>query len=49
MLLEFQQALADLVASPDFCRQVRADPEVLMRRYDGGRDWKKDQALALAR
>ena len=34
MLLEFQQALADLVASPDFCRQARADPQELMRRYD---------------
>lgn len=34
MLLEFQQALADLVASPDFCRQARADPEVLKQRYD---------------
>ena len=26
MLAEFQQALADLVASPDLCRQIRADP-----------------------
>ena len=34
MLLEFQQALADLVASPDFCRQARADPQELRRRYD---------------
>jgi hypothetical protein len=34
VLLEFQQALADLVASPDFCRQARADPQELMRRYD---------------
>jgi hypothetical protein len=34
VLLEFQQALADLVASPDFCRQARADPEGLRRRYD---------------
>jgi len=34
VLLEFQQALADLVASPDFCRQARADPQELRRRYD---------------
>src|ERR1700674_3809372 len=34
VLLEFQQALADLVASPDLCRQARADPHVLQRRYD---------------
>jgi hypothetical protein len=34
MLVEFQQALADLVASPDFCRQIRADPSQLRQRYD---------------
>jgi len=34
VLLEFQQALADLVASPDLCREARADPEELQRRYD---------------
>ncbi len=33
MLVEFQQALADLVASPDFCRAVRAAPDQLRRRY----------------
>ena len=33
MLVEFQQALADLVASPDFCRQVRATPLLLHARY----------------
>jgi hypothetical protein len=33
MLAEFQQALADLVASPDFCRQVRATPLLLRERY----------------
>jgi hypothetical protein len=33
MLVEFQQALADLVASPDLCRQVRADPASLRERY----------------
>ena len=34
MLAEFQQALADLVASPALCYQVRADPGVLRHRYE---------------
>ena len=34
MLVEFQQALADLVASPALCRQVRADPNLLRLRYE---------------
>src|SRR5579862_8932833 len=34
MLLEFQQALADLVASPVLCSQVRQEPTLLQRRYD---------------
>ena len=34
MLVEFQQALADLVASPALCRQVRADPDLLRLRYE---------------
>jgi len=34
MLAEFQQALADLVASPALCRQVRADADQLRQRYD---------------
>jgi hypothetical protein len=34
MLLEFQQALADLVASPEFCREVRKEPSLLQQRYD---------------
>jgi len=34
MLIEFQQALADLVASPELCRQIRADPSPLRDRYD---------------
>ena len=34
MLTEFQQALADLVAAPEFCRQVRANPCELRQRYD---------------
>jgi hypothetical protein len=34
MLVEFQQALADLVASPEACRRARANPEQLRLRYD---------------
>lgn len=34
MLVEFQQALADLVASPDACRQARTNPDQLRLRYD---------------
>lgn len=34
MLVEFQQALADLVASPEACRQARANPAPLRERYD---------------
>lgn len=33
MLAEFQQALADLVASPRLCREARADPALLACRY----------------
>jgi hypothetical protein len=34
VLVEFQQALADLVGSPEFCRNIRADPSQLRSRYD---------------
>jgi len=33
MLIEFQQAFADLVASPALCISVRNEPEVLRQRY----------------
>ena len=33
MLIDFQQALADLVASPQFCRDVRDNPDLLVERY----------------
>jgi hypothetical protein len=33
MLAEFQQALADLTASPELCVAVRRDPSVLDGRY----------------
>jgi hypothetical protein len=34
MLLHFQQALADLVASPDLCRRILAEPAHLNELYD---------------
>jgi hypothetical protein len=33
MLIDFQQALADLVSSPQFCRDVRDNPSLLGERY----------------
>jgi hypothetical protein len=33
MLADFQQAFADLVASPDLCNAVRANPMVLRESY----------------
>jgi hypothetical protein len=33
VLVDFQQALADLTASPDLCQAVRADGDLLSRRY----------------
>jgi hypothetical protein len=34
MLVEFQQALADIVASPELCRQIRENPAFLRERYE---------------
>jgi len=34
LLVEFQQALADLVSAPQLCREVRAEPSRLRGRYD---------------
>ena len=34
MLIEFQQALADLTASPELCISVRRDPALLHQRYE---------------
>jgi hypothetical protein len=34
MLVEFQQALADLVASPDLCRAARENSDILRERYE---------------
>ena len=34
MLVEFQQALADLTASPELCTHIRHDPSILSQRYE---------------
>jgi hypothetical protein len=34
MIVAFQQALADLVAAPELCRQIRTDPGRLLHSYD---------------
>lgn len=42
MLVEFQQALADLTASPELCTEVRSTPELLRARYDlSEREWRR--------
>ncbi len=34
MLVDFQQAFADLVAAPELCRQIRANPGKLRESYN---------------
>jgi hypothetical protein len=47
MLGDFQQALADLTASPELCVSVRRDPSVLHRRYElTDREWRRVVAIA---
>ena len=42
MLVAFQTALADLTASPALCRKVRANPDVLRKRYDlTDKEWRR--------
>jgi hypothetical protein len=42
MLVEFQQALADLTASPELCIRVRSDPSALQKRYElTDREWRR--------
>ncbi len=42
MLADFQQALADLTASPELCVRARQDPEVLRRNYQlTEREWQR--------
>lgn len=48
MLIEFQQAMADLVASPALCNAVRDDAAVLAARYRLS-DRERQRLLAIAR
>jgi hypothetical protein len=42
MLVEFQQALADLTASPELCNRVRSDPLILRQKYElTEREWHR--------
>lgn len=42
MLAEFQQALADLTASPELCISARKDASILRQRYDlTDREWRR--------
>ena len=42
MLVEFQQALADLTASPELCIRVRRDPSILHQHYElTEREWRR--------
>jgi hypothetical protein len=42
MLIDFQRALADLTASPAFCREVRESPQVLRTHYElTEREWRR--------
>jgi hypothetical protein len=42
MLSEFQQAFADLVASPELCIEARRNPELLRERYElTAREWQR--------
>jgi len=42
MLIEFQQAFADLVATPSLCVDVRKDPVILKQRYRlSDREWRR--------
>lgn len=46
MLADFQQALADLTASPELCIRVREDPDILRRDYQlTDREWSRLSAI----
>lgn len=50
MLAEFQKALADLTASPELCRSVRRDPEVLRPQYDlTDLEWRRLAGIAASK
>ena len=49
MLVEFQRALADLTASPELCRRVRKDSEVLNLDYDlTAKEWRRLVAVVMS-
>jgi hypothetical protein len=46
MLAEFQQALADLTASPDLCVSARSSPSLLRTKYElTDREWNRLVAI----
>ena len=46
-LVDFQTALADMTASPGFCRRVRRAPEILRDRYDlTDKEWRQLSTVA---
>jgi hypothetical protein len=46
MLADFQQALADLTASPRLCTEARFDPDLLKRKYElTEREWLRLVAI----
>jgi hypothetical protein len=48
MLVEFQQALADLTASPSLCIEVRRDPASLKQRYRlTEREWRRLSGIVM--
>lgn len=50
MLVDFQMALADLTASPAFCRQVRATPQILRERYHlTDKEWRRLAGIAASK
>jgi len=50
MLADFQQALADLTASPELCIRVRQDPSVLRDTYQlTEREWRRLTAIVTHR
>ncbi len=48
MLADFQQALADMTASPELCLRVRADADVLNERYELSQR-ERERLLGIAR
>ena len=50
MLVNFQIALAELTASPDLCREVRAAPATLRERYElTDKEWRRLVGIVASR